>query len=84
MKFTVGRKISDNKPLKLDAAILADTRALLCASSGREIPKSELAELCGYKEGGAFNNPLGRLRTLGLIEYPAPKQARAMPFLFLR
>lgn len=58
--------------------------SMLISYDGRPVEKSLLAELCGYKEGGAFNNPLGRLRTLGLIEYPAPKQARAMPFLFLR
>lgn len=35
-----------------------------------EISNEELAEKTGYQiGGGAFNNPRGRLRTLGLIEY---------------
>lgn len=33
--------------------------------------------------GGGFNNPLGRLRTLGLIDYPEAGRAVALPFLFL-
>lgn len=49
----------------------------------RSIGKDELAELSGYKKGGAFNNPLGRLRTLGLVEYPEAGRAVAMPILFL-
>ena len=44
--------------------------------------KSELSERAG-RRGGAFNNPLGRLRSLGLIAYPQPGQAVALPLLFL-
>lgn len=47
------------------------------------VEKEELASRAGYKPGGAFNNPLGRLRTLGLIDYPEPGKAVALPFLFL-
>lgn len=47
------------------------------------LAKEELASLAGYAQGGAFNNPLGRLRTLGLIDYPEPGKAIALPFLFL-
>lgn len=42
----------------------------------------ELQEASGYKEGGGFNNPKGRLRTLGLIDYPSKGSARAKDFLF--
>jgi hypothetical protein len=43
----------------------------------------ELAPLAGYKPGvGAFNNPKGRLRSLGLIEYPQPKHSVASGVLF--
>ena len=43
-----------------------------------------VAFLAGYSfGGGAFNNPLGRLRSLGLIAYPQPGQAVALPLLFL-
>lgn len=42
-----------------------------------------LAEASGYKAGtGGFNNPKGKLRTLGLIEYPSPRQSRARAILF--
>jgi uncharacterized protein len=38
-----------------------------------EIGKDELAERSEYAPGsGGFNNPCGRLRTLGLVEYPSP------------
>lgn len=47
------------------------------------IEKEALAEASGYKQGGAFNNPLGRLRTLGLIDYPKAGYAVANPVLFL-
>lgn len=44
----------------------------------------ELAEASGYKNGsGGFNNPKGRLRTLGLVEYPEPGKIRARSILFL-
>jgi hypothetical protein len=45
----------------------------------------ELAAAAGYTAGaGAYNNPRGRLRSLGLVEYPAPGQVRARDLLFLR
>ena len=44
----------------------------------------ETAQAAGYEAaGGAFNNIRGRLRTLQLIEYPAPGRARARSILFL-
>lgn len=44
----------------------------------------ELAELSGYTYGaGAFNNPKGRLRSLGLIEYLDGGMIRARDILFL-
>ena len=44
----------------------------------------ELAELSGYTFGaGAFNNPKGRLRSLGLIEYQSAGMIRARDILFL-
>lgn len=42
-----------------------------------------LADAAGYTAGaGAFNNPRGRLKTLGLIEYPQPGMVRAKDLLF--
>lgn len=43
----------------------------------------DLANASGYTNGsGGFNNPKGRLRTLGLIDYPSSGQSRAKDFLF--
>jgi len=48
-----------------------------------DIPDQELAERTGYAAGGgAFNNPKGRLRTLGLVTYPSSKRVRAADILF--
>lgn len=49
----------------------------------QDLDKAELAERAGYSLGGAFNNPLGRLRSLGLAEYPEKGRARAADLLFL-
>lgn len=44
----------------------------------------DAAREANYEPGtGGFNNPRGRLRTLGLIEYPTPGQLRARDILFL-
>lgn len=43
----------------------------------------DLASASGYAPGsGGFNNPKGRLRSLGLVEYPAPGQVIASKILF--
>jgi hypothetical protein len=47
------------------------------------LEKSDLADRAGYALGGAFNNPLGRLRSLGLVDYPERGTARARDLLFL-
>ncbi len=48
------------------------------------ITKEALARASGYSPGsGAFNNPCGKLRSLGLIDYPRPGQAVALPILFI-
>jgi uncharacterized protein len=54
----------------------------------KHYPESISNEQCaaesGYTNGGgAFNNPRGRLRTLGLIEYPGGGMVRARDILFL-
>jgi hypothetical protein len=49
----------------------------------RALHDDELAPLANYKPGvGGFNNPKGRLRTLGLIEYPQPRHSVASKVLF--
>lgn len=65
---------------KSQAAIL---RALV-EHFPREMAKNDLAEQTGQSptSGGYFNN-LGRLRTLGLIDYPGPGRVVALPVLFM-
>lgn len=49
-----------------------------------EISNEELAEQSGYTFGaGGFNNPRGRLRSLGLIEYLVGGKVKAKSLLFL-
>jgi hypothetical protein len=56
----------------------------LLAAYPNKMAKDELAEAAGYTPGaGSFNNPCGRLRTLGLIDYPEPGYAVARGILFL-
>lgn len=50
----------------------------------RSVPIETLAHAAGYQAGGGtFNNIRGRLRSLGLIEYPSPGHAVARPILFV-
>lgn len=45
---------------------------------------ADCAAQAGYEpNGGAFNNPKSRLKTLGLIDYPGPGLLVAKPVLFL-
>ncbi len=49
-----------------------------------DITNEELAERSGYEHGGGgFNNPRGRLRSLGLVEYIPGGKVKAKPLLFL-
>lgn len=51
------------------------------------LSKQDTGEAAGYtvgdRVGGTFGNILGRLRSLGLIDYPTPGHAIALPVLFL-
>jgi uncharacterized protein len=50
------------------------------------LSKQEAGERAGYtvgeKVGGTYGNVLGRLRSLGLVEYPQPGQVVALSILF--
>lgn len=47
------------------------------------VSNEDLAAASGYTNGsGGFNNPKGRLRTLGLIDYPSSGYSRAKDLLF--
>jgi hypothetical protein len=45
---------------------------------------TELAAASGYEIGGAFNNARGRLRSMGLADYPTTGSVRATDRLFLK
>jgi hypothetical protein len=50
----------------------------------QSVENEALAREANYEPGGgAFNNPRGRLRSLGLIDYPQKGHVRALPLLFL-
>lgn len=61
--------------------------AALIESYPSAISKQDAGARAGYNVGpsvgGTFGNILGRLRSLGLIDYPAPGQVVALPVLFL-
>ena len=66
----------------------APHRAILTALArlhalGVERPsKACVAAWAGYSpNGGAFNNPLGRLRTMGLVERGQPIKAASLLFI---
>lgn len=55
----------------------------LLKSYPKAMHNQTLADAAGYTAGaGAFNNPRGRLKTLGLIEYPQPGMVKARDLLF--
>jgi hypothetical protein len=50
----------------------------------RDLSKEAVAQAANYEpNGGAFNNPLGALRSLGLIDYPQRGRVVALPILFI-
>ncbi|MCW2757004.1 MAG: hypothetical protein JWO46_750 [Nocardioidaceae bacterium] len=52
------------------------------------VSKQDVGEIAGYsvgaKVGGTFGNILGRLRSLGLVDYPSPGLVAATDVLFLQ
>lgn len=57
---------------------------VLIAAYPREVAKEELAEQSEQSAtSSGYTNNLGRLRSLGLIEYPGPGRVVALPVLFL-
>jgi hypothetical protein len=49
-----------------------------------ELSRYTLAERTDYTVAGRFNNIVGKLRTLGAIEYPGSGTVRASDVLFPR
>lgn len=79
-------------PAGLQAAVMAkldgpEQRVLrpLINEYPSEIDGDTLAKAANYSDekNGAFNNARGRLRTLGLVEYPRAKYTKASSILFL-
>jgi hypothetical protein len=58
-------------------------RALIDNAGQEEIAKADLAEKAGYSPiGGAFGNPVGALRTKGLLDYPRTGFVKAADWIF--
>jgi len=56
----------------------------LIAAYPESMTTPELAAAAGYEIGGAFNNARGRLRSIGLVDYPTTGTVRAEDRLFLK
>lgn len=56
----------------------------LIAAYPESMTTAELAAAAGYEIGGAFNNARGRLRSIGLVDYPTTGTVRAEDRLFLK
>jgi hypothetical protein len=57
---------------------------VIIAACPKPLANDDCARRAGYEPGGgAYNNPRGRLRSLGLIEYPQSGYVRARDLLFL-
>ena len=97
IRLTIEGRATANQPAAplssqdLQAAVLGrlpgpEQRLLqpLIAAYPKALSNEELANKSGYTAGaGAFNNPRGRLRSLGLVEYPQPGFVVAKSLLFL-
>ena len=60
-----------------------DILEVLIAEYPRGLSKTELADRTGYAEsGGAFGNYLGRMRSMGIIDYPQKGMVSATNVLF--
>lgn len=57
----------------------------LIKAKGQPVDREELAARVGYTSirSKGFANPMGRLRTIGFIDYPSSTTVVALPVLFL-
>ena len=56
--------------------------AVLIAAYPAALAREDLAQQAGFAVGGHFNNTLGSLRTMGIVDYPGPNEAAATALLF--
>ena len=56
--------------------------AVLLEAYPQPVSRADLAARTGYTQNGHFNNMLGRLRSMGAAEYPAPGDVVAAAVLF--
>lgn len=91
-----GRAIADEQhPVRSDEDLHTYVRSLVGPARSRvldvlievypaALSKAELADRAGTSlTSSGYQNNLGNLRSLGLIDYPAPGQVTALPVLFL-
>jgi len=78
------KELHDRLCQKLDGAEAKILRELIAAHPD-SMSKEELASRLNYgnPRSGGFTEPLGRLRALGIAEYPQPKFAKAADWLFI-
>lgn len=71
--------------VKLLGGVSGRILAPLIEAYPRAVAREDVASAAGYTNltSKAFVNALGRLRTLGFVEYPAQGQVKAAPVLFL-
>lgn len=89
------QRIPEHAPHRDEAALHEAVRAQLSTPQrrildallplrGGALSRDELAERTGYHvTSGSWRNCLGRMRTLGVIEYPRPDSVCASPLLYL-
>lgn len=58
---------------------------VLLEASPHDVARDALGKQLGYENprSGGFTEPLGRLKALGLVDYPSPGRVRASDLLFL-
>lgn len=59
---------------RIDATLRGEPlrRVFAAVVAAGEATREAIGAATGYAQGGTFNNLLGKLRTLGLIDYPSP------------
>jgi uncharacterized protein len=78
LQAAIFAQLSDPEKRVLEGIVAAYPHAITKQDAGMQAGYT-----VGERVGGTFGNILGRLRTLGLVDYPAPGLVAAEPVLFL-